>query len=58
VLSGSELEEDLRKTKELGADDYRTKPVGTENIVKMLLELHTRWLDGHCKPAPDPAGSL
>jgi CheY-like chemotaxis protein len=57
VLSNSDLEEDLRKTKELGADDYRVKPLETDNLVKMLLELHTRWLDGHSKPAPDADGS-
>jgi CheY-like chemotaxis protein len=46
VLSGSLLEEDVRKAKELGADDYRVKPVDTENLVKMLQELHACWLDG------------
>ena len=30
VISGSVLEEDMRKAKELGADDYRVKPTGIQ----------------------------
>jgi CheY-like chemotaxis protein len=57
VLSGSDLEEDVRKANELGADDYRVKPTGVENMVKMLQELHTMWLDGHNNSAPKGNGS-
>jgi CheY-like chemotaxis protein len=46
VLSGSNIQADMNRAKELGADDYRVKPVGMENIVKMLQELHACWLNG------------
>jgi len=58
VLSGSDLEEDVKKAKKLGAHDYRTKPSGVEAMVVMLHDLHARWLDGHDSSAPQgPRGS-
>jgi CheY-like chemotaxis protein len=53
VLSGSDLEKDIQKAKELGADDYRIKPAGTGSLVKMLHELYDCWLDGHLRPASE-----
>jgi len=44
VLSSSDIEEDIQRAKELGADDYRVKPSGNEKLVKLLQELHARWL--------------
>ena len=44
VLSGSDLKEDEQKSKELGADDYRIKSADLDHMVKMLEELHSRWL--------------
>jgi CheY-like chemotaxis protein len=44
VLSGSDLDEDKQRANELGAADYRVKPVGTENLILLLQELHSRWL--------------
>jgi CheY-like chemotaxis protein len=49
VLSGSDLEADNAKAMELGAHDYRVKPVGIENLVKLLHQLHACWLDGDSK---------
>jgi CheY-like chemotaxis protein len=46
MLSGSNLEVDMAKAKELGADDYRVKPHGIDNLVKLLHELHGCWLAG------------
>jgi CheY-like chemotaxis protein len=46
VLSSSNLEQDVQMAKEFGVDDFRVKPVGIENLVRLLQELSARWLDG------------
>jgi len=51
VLSGSGLEEDVLKAKELGADDYQVKPAAPDELISIVHELHSRWL----APAPAPA---
>jgi CheY-like chemotaxis protein len=53
VLSNSDLKADVHKAKELGARDYRVKPLGIDGLIVMLLDLHGRWLDGHSRSAPD-----
>ena len=44
VLSGSEMEADNKKARELGADDYCVKPSGSQALVNLLRELRNRWL--------------
>ena len=44
VLSSSCHEEDVRKAKELGADDFRTKPTDFQQLVEMIRDLQARWL--------------
>ena len=58
MLSGSTLDTDMQKAKELGADDYRVKPLGIPALVQILHDLQARWLDGPSKPASDGDGSL
>ena len=51
VLSGSNLDEDICKAKQLGAADFRVKPIGVENLITLVQELHTCWLNGTPAPA-------
>jgi two-component system response regulator len=44
VLSGSVLEEDKRRARELGASDYFVKPTDFNEVVKMAKAVHERWL--------------
>ena len=44
VLSSSSHEEDIRKAKEFGADDFRTKPTDFQQLVEMVRSLQARWL--------------
>src|SRR3954447_20697293 len=44
VLSGSELESDIVKAKELGADDYHVKPAGVDGLVALVRGLREKWL--------------
>jgi len=53
IVSGSWLECDVQKAMELGADDYRVKPLDTDDLTKILHGFQTRWLNGHRKGAPD-----
>ena len=43
ILSGSSMEEDVRRARELGADDYRVKTSNLSELKKMLHELRARW---------------
>ena len=51
VLSGSIREENALKARELGADEYRVKPTAPDELIKIVHELHARWL----APVPAPA---
>ena len=46
VLSGSGLDEDVLKAKQLGADEYRVKPDLPQELTTIVHELHDRWLGG------------
>jgi CheY-like chemotaxis protein len=46
VLSSSTLDSDIKRARELGADDYQVKPQEFERLVEMLRNLHSRWLAG------------
>ena len=51
VLSSSSLEQDIKKAKALGADDYQVKPSRFEQLVTLARQLHSRWLCGTPQPA-------
>ncbi len=44
VLSSSFQEDDIRKARQLGADDYQIKPSDFQKLVELIRNLHTRWL--------------
>jgi CheY-like chemotaxis protein len=44
VLSGSELQEDIRKAYAQGANSYLVKPLGFEALVKMVKNLSAVWV--------------
>lgn len=44
VLSGSELQDDIRRAYEGGADSYLVKPLGFEALVMMVKSLDLTWL--------------
>jgi CheY-like chemotaxis protein len=46
VLTSSAHEADMAEAHRLGADDYRVKPSDFPNLVKLVKELHARWLEG------------
>jgi CheY-like chemotaxis protein len=46
VLSGSELQEDIRNAYAEGANSYLVKPLGFEALVDMVRNLGTDWLTG------------
>ena len=52
VLSSSPQAPDMLLARELGAADYRVKPAQLPDLVKLLQELHCRWLGGRATAAP------
>jgi CheY-like chemotaxis protein len=44
VLSGSELQDDVRKAYGVGANSYMVKPIGFENLVNLVRNITTLWL--------------
>ncbi len=46
VLSSSSDDSDIQKARQLGARDYIVKPHSFDELVKVLQQLHTRWLSG------------
>ena len=46
VLSSSNLEEDICKAKKLGAADFKVKPSDLGDLITLVREIHTRWLNG------------
>lgn len=44
VFSSSSEESDVRKAKDLGADDFLVKPHDSHKLVNLLLEIQKRWL--------------
>jgi CheY-like chemotaxis protein len=45
VLSGSELQEDVRKAYGVGANSYLVKPIGFEALVNMVRNITSVWLN-------------
>ena len=46
VLSGSELQEDVRQAYGVGADSYLVKPIGFEALVTLVRNITSAWLGG------------
>jgi CheY-like chemotaxis protein len=44
VLSGSELQEDIRQAYSMGADSYLVKPLGFEALVQLVRNITSAWL--------------
>ncbi|PWU11623.1 MAG: two-component system response regulator [Verrucomicrobia bacterium] len=44
VLSSSSQESDMSKARTLGARDYQVKPADFHELVRLVKELHARWL--------------
>jgi CheY-like chemotaxis protein len=44
VLSGSELQEDVRRAYTVGANSYLVKPLGFEALVSLVKNIYTVWL--------------
>jgi len=44
VLSGSELQEDVRRAYGVGADSYLVKPIGFEALVNLVRNITSAWL--------------
>jgi len=51
VLSGSELQEDVRRAYALGANSYLVKPSGFEALLELVKTISLAWLPGG-RPAP------
>ncbi len=45
VLTSSKLQEDIDKSRQLGVFDYRVKPHGFEDLVRLLTDVCQCWLD-------------
>ncbi len=45
VLSSSFQEEDIRKARQLGADEYQIKPSDFQALVDLVKDLHARWVE-------------
>lgn len=44
VLSGSELQDDIRRAYDVGANSYLVKPLGFESLVSMVKDIDVTWL--------------
>lgn len=48
VLSGSELEEDMHRAYQIGANSYHVKPIGFEALVSFIKQINSDWIKpGH-----------
>ena len=45
VLTSSKLQTDIDKSRELGVYDYRVKPQSFDDLVRLLDDVRTCWLD-------------
>lgn len=52
VLSGSELQEDIRQAYSLGANSYLVKPLGFEALVELLKNISSMWLSPRARRLP------
>lgn len=53
VLSGSEMQEDIREAYEAGANSYLVKPLTFDALVRMVASVSNVWL-AHCQPPLSP----
>jgi CheY-like chemotaxis protein len=44
VLSGSELQDDIRRAYDVGANSYLVKPLGFEALVGLVTRINTSWI--------------
>ena len=44
ILSSSAMEPDRSRARRMGADDYLTKPSAIDELVKLVQDLHVRWI--------------
>ena len=54
VLSGSELQEDIRLAYEIGANSYLIKPLGFDALVCLVRNINAFWLAETSRRRPDP----
>jgi len=52
ILTSSVDDADREKAIQLGASDYRIKPAKLKDLVKLLQDLHVRWLSNQPHPPP------
>jgi CheY-like chemotaxis protein len=52
IFSSSSHPDDMRRARDLGADDYLVKPVDLGRMDEMLRDLYERWLKHHCTAVP------
>jgi len=50
VLSSSSDDSDIQKARQLGARDYFVKPQSLDELVRILQQLHERWLATEKQP--------
>lgn len=55
VLSSSSDEDDIKKSYMLGASSYHVKPMGLENLGRLMQILHDYWMTCEC-PEVDQTG--
>jgi len=44
ILSGSELQDDIQRAYDIGANSYLVKPLGFEALVGLVARINTSWL--------------
>ena len=52
VLTSSKLQADVDKSRQLGVYDYRVKPHGFEDLVRLLDDVRKCWLEEKVRQAP------
>jgi CheY-like chemotaxis protein len=57
VLSGSELQEDIRQAYSMGANSYLVKPLGFEALVELIRNITSVWLSPRPRRPPVIAGT-
>ena len=45
VLSGSELEDDVQRAYQIGANSYHVKPIGFEALVRLVRTINSDWIE-------------
>ena len=50
VLSGSEMQDDIRRAYDVGANSYLVKPIGFDALVSLVKNLDAVWLRGASQP--------